>query len=306
MMNKILIVEDDPAIQEGLKEILLLEGYEVITTCDGREGVNIALKEKPDLLLLDINLPSLNGLEVTRRLREKSYNNPIIILTSKSEQIDKIIGLEMGADDYITKPFDTREVIARIRANIRQYHSPSLNGKIVEVDLNSYHRHLLTVLFSDIVDYSKKMNMDEENALKLLIEHNMIMRQTIPVFNGRIIEIIGDAILSTFESTIDAVECSIILQQRFVEFNNCRNEDDKIEIRIGIHLGDVIEFEKEIKGDTVNIAARIQQQCVPGKIYISQNVYDVVKNKVKSTFIHLGKYQLKNISDSISLYELSY
>ncbi len=303
-MFKILLVEDDPAILAGLKEILHLEGYEVISSDDGRRGMNLALTEKPHLLLLDLNLPSLNGLEITKRLREKSFHNPIIILTSNSNQIDKIIGLEMGADDYITKPFDTREVIARIRANIRKYKIEA-DESYIDKSMQKQHRHLQTIFFSDIVNYSGMMNKDEAGTLKLLEEHNLLMRETISFFNGRIVEIIGDAILATFESAVDSAECSLALVDKFKERNNQTNSENKIQLRIGIHIGDVIELGSEIKGDAVNIAARIQQQCLPGKIFISGNVFDVVRNKIKCRIEPLGKFRLKNIIEEIELFELS-
>ena len=107
-MNKILLVEDDPAILEGLIAILNEESYETITADDGEKGLALALKELPDLIVLDIMLPKMNGLEVLQTLRNREKSNvPIIMLTSKKEEIDRVMGLEFGADDYVTKPFST-------------------------------------------------------------------------------------------------------------------------------------------------------------------------------------------------------
>ena len=96
---RILIIEDDPAIQAGMKEMLALENYEVFVCSDGKEGLDTAMKENPDLILLDISLPSMSGFDVCRKLREKNFRNPIIMLTSRGEQGDKILGLELGAND---------------------------------------------------------------------------------------------------------------------------------------------------------------------------------------------------------------
>ena len=119
-MKKILIVEDDPAISRGLKDYLTTENFEVLQSQDGLEGLNTALNEQPNIVLLDVNLPSLNGFDICRKLREEKFVNPIIIITSSIEEIDEVVGLEIGADDYIKKPFILREVLARIRANLRQ------------------------------------------------------------------------------------------------------------------------------------------------------------------------------------------
>ena len=129
MNKKILIVEDDPAILLGLEDYLLAQSFDVIKADDGKTGYNLALTEKPDLILLDINLPSLDGIQVCRMLREHGFQNPIIMLTSRGEKIDKVVGLEVGADDYVTKPFDTRELLARIRTNLRRLESGE-QGKV--------------------------------------------------------------------------------------------------------------------------------------------------------------------------------
>ena len=160
-MNKILIIEDDPAILLGLEELFKTENYNVITSEDGVEGLQIAISQWPDLILLDINLPSLSGFDICRKLREQKYFNPIIMLTSRSEQLDKIVGLEAGADDYIIKPFDTREVLARVRTNLRRIERENkvLSSSTSE---NEPRRKLLSIMFSDMKEYSKKMHKDED------------------------------------------------------------------------------------------------------------------------------------------------
>jgi len=120
-MNKILLVEDDPAILEGLTAILNEESYETITADDGEKGLALALKESPDLIVLDIMLPKMNGLDLLQILRNREKRNvPVIMLTSRKEEIDRVMGLEFGADDYVTKPFSTRELLARIKAVLRR------------------------------------------------------------------------------------------------------------------------------------------------------------------------------------------
>ena len=117
--KKILIVDDEKPIVDLLVYNLQKEGYDTIEAYDGVEAVDKALTEKPDLILLDIMLPKQDGLTVCKKIKH-SYNVPILILTAKGEEIDKILGLELGADDYITKPFSVRELIARIKANLRK------------------------------------------------------------------------------------------------------------------------------------------------------------------------------------------
>ena len=120
MNEKILIIEDEEDLVKGLELNLVDEGYEVDYALNGKEGLEKALAEPPDLILLDIMMPGMDGLEVCRRLRENKMNVPILMLTAKGEEIDKVVGLEIGADDYITKPFSIRELLARLKAHLRR------------------------------------------------------------------------------------------------------------------------------------------------------------------------------------------
>ena len=120
MKEKILIIEDELDLVKGIKMNLVDEGYEVDYAITGKEGLEKGLKEKPDLILLDIMLPGIDGLEICKELRRNKVDIPILMLTAKGEEIDKIIGLEIGADDYISKPFSIRELLARIKAHLRR------------------------------------------------------------------------------------------------------------------------------------------------------------------------------------------
>lgn len=119
MGQTVLVVDDEQNIVNIIAFNLKKEGYEVLTAGDGEEAVKIVEKHQPDLILLDIMMPKMDGYEACRKIREK-YNIPIIMLTARAEELDKVLGLEMGADDYVTKPFGTRELIARVKANLRR------------------------------------------------------------------------------------------------------------------------------------------------------------------------------------------
>ena len=118
--KKVLIIEDEKNIVDILRFNLQRSGYEAIGAYDGEEGLRMAQEGTPDLILLDVMLPKMNGFDVCRRLREMGSNVPVIILTAREEESDKVLGLEIGADDYITKPFSIRELVARVGANIRR------------------------------------------------------------------------------------------------------------------------------------------------------------------------------------------
>ena len=119
MDKKILIVDDEKNIANIIAFNLKKEGYQVVMAGDGQEGVEKAFSENPDLILLDIMMPKMDGYEACKKIREKK-NTPIIMLTARAEEVDKVLGLELGADDYVTKPFGVRELMARIKANLRK------------------------------------------------------------------------------------------------------------------------------------------------------------------------------------------
>lgn len=119
-METILIVEDDPTMLRGLKDNFEFKGYKVITASDGEKGLEAALNARPDLILLDIMLPKINGYEICRLIREQKLDMPIIMLTAKGEESDIVLGLNLGADDYVTKPFSIKELLARAAAFLRR------------------------------------------------------------------------------------------------------------------------------------------------------------------------------------------
>ena len=166
---KILIVEDEPNMVAGLRDNFEFEGYKVITAGDGVEGLQKALDESPDLVVLDVMMPRMSGLEVCKQLRAKRATLPIIMLTARGQEVDKVVGLELGADDYVTKPFSIRELLARVKAILRRASTGPKNQEHhsfadVEVDL----RRCRVVKSGKLLDVSSK----EFELLKFFISHS--------------------------------------------------------------------------------------------------------------------------------------
>jgi DNA-binding response OmpR family regulator len=135
MPETILVVEDEPSLQETLAYNLQKQGYSVETSGNGREALETARRLKPDLLLLDIMLPGLDGVEVCKTLRREGFHSPVIMLTARDDEIDRVVGLEIGADDYVTKPFSMRELIARVKAQLRR--SETLREELERIKTNA-------------------------------------------------------------------------------------------------------------------------------------------------------------------------
>ncbi|MFQ5843999.1 MAG: response regulator transcription factor [Planctomycetota bacterium] len=141
MGGRILVIEDDRAIRLGLQKTLGFEGYEVLEAEDGERGLELAFSSRPDLIILDLMLPRLNGYEVCRTVRKHDPTTPILILSAKDLEIDKIMGLDLGADDYVTKPFSTRELTARVKAALRR-------SRAREAEEEAYERGEMKVDFA--------------------------------------------------------------------------------------------------------------------------------------------------------------
>lgn len=127
-MAKILIIEDEPNMVAGLRDNFEFEGYEVVAANNGVEGLERALDASPDLVLLDVMMPKMSGLDVCKQLKSKRPSMPIIMLTARGQEVDKVVGLELGADDYVTKPFSIRELLARVKAVLRRAPHGGSNG----------------------------------------------------------------------------------------------------------------------------------------------------------------------------------
>jgi len=167
-MARVLIIEDEPAMQAGLRDNLEVEGYDVEVAGDGRTGLEKMTEQEHDLVILDVMLPRLSGFDVLKQARAKGVKSPVIMLTAKGEEIDKVLGLELGADDYITKPFSLRELLARVKAVLRRAEGSGpavskLRIGAVDIDFGSYSavKNGTAVL----------MTPKEFDVLKFLCEH---------------------------------------------------------------------------------------------------------------------------------------
>lgn len=174
----VLVVEDDAAMREGLRDNLEVEGYQVLTASTVRRGKELALQERPDLILLDVMLPDGEGIGLCRQLRGQGLRQPILMLTARGEERDKVLGFEVGADDYVVKPFSLRELLARIQAHLRRAAESQRSDEPVCVGaaVVDFRRHLLT-RSGNVLEVSAK----EMELLRYLVEHRgeVLSRETL-------------------------------------------------------------------------------------------------------------------------------
>jgi len=166
-MPRILIIDDEPEMVRGLRDNLRFEGYHVLSATNGRDGLALALGDVPDLILLDVMMPHMSGWDVCRELRRKGLDTPVIMLTARGEEIDRVLGLELGADDYVTKPFSLRELLARVRAVLRR---PGPRQKFEEFAFGDVRLHL-RARQAFKAGKEVRLTRKEFDLLRYLIEH---------------------------------------------------------------------------------------------------------------------------------------
>ena len=169
-MKKILIIEDAPAIRMALEDDFTFEGYQVVTAATGPEGLEKAMDLDLDIILLDLMLPGLDGLEICKELRRRDIGTPIIMLTAKSQEIDKVLGLELGADDYITKPFSPFELRARVKALLRRSEIRNRQNTVETIRIGPFELDPLKYLFTKN-SQPVQLTTIEFALMKLLMRH---------------------------------------------------------------------------------------------------------------------------------------
>tara|TARA_Y100000590_G_scaffold461899_1_gene624615 strand:+ start:31112 stop:31813 length:702 start_codon:yes stop_codon:yes gene_type:complete len=165
MTQKILIIEDDKSVQQLIRMYLVNDGFEVIFSMDGKEGLDKALNDNPDLILLDLNLPKIDGIEICKKVRTNS-DIPIIMVTAKIEELDRLEGLENGADDYITKPFSPRELVARVKAVLRRVNTSGNKQVQISENIQSGDIYLNTA--------SRRVKIKEKNVTVTPTEYRLL------------------------------------------------------------------------------------------------------------------------------------
>ncbi len=167
-MLRILVVEDEPNMLKGLKDNLEFEGYEVDGADNGEDGLKNILEKNYDLIVLDVMMPKISGFDVCKKAREKGIKTPIILLTAKGEEVDKVLGLELGADDYVTKPFSLRELLARVKAILRRTDKSDVLNEVINIGRLEIHFASYNAFENDV---QVQMSHKEFELLKFLWEH---------------------------------------------------------------------------------------------------------------------------------------
>jgi class 3 adenylate cyclase len=290
----IVVVEDEAAQRQLLADYLAGQNFRV-SAVDGGAGLHRLIeREVPALVLLEVGLPGEDGFALARWLREKSSRVGIIMVTSAADTIDRVVGLETGADDYVTKPFAPRELLARVKSVLRR---GAADRDVAPA------RHIAAILAADVASYSRLVGADEEGTLAAIRTlRRELIDPKIAEHRGRIVKTTGDGILVEFASAIDAVRCAVAIQRAAAAAAGPL--DRRLQFRIGINVGDVLADGDDILGDSVNIAARLEGIAEPGGICLSAAAYEQVRGKLDIAVADMGEQELKNIARPLRTYRV--
>ena len=291
----IVVVEDEATQRQLLADYLTGQNFRVSAIDSGAALHRLVERDVPALVMLDVGLPGEDGFALARWLREKSGRVGIIMVTSAADTVDRVVGLETGADDYVTKPFEPRELLARVKSVLRR---GAPDREAVPA------RRIVAILAADVAGYSRLVGDDEEGTLaRLRTLRRELIDPEIAAHRGRLVHVAGDGLLIEFASTIDAVRCAVAVQ-RSMAATAAGPPEQRIQYRIGLHVGDVLADGGDILGDSVNIAARLEGIAEPGGICLSAAAYEQIRGKLEIAVADMGEQDLKNIARPLHTYRV--
>ena len=291
----IVVVEDEATQRQLLADYLAGQNFRVSAADGGAALRRLVEREAPALVLLDVHLPGEDGFALARWLREKSGRIGIIMVTSAADTVDRVVGLETGADDYVTKPFEPRELLARVKSVLRRG-MPEREAAPA--------RRSAAILAADVAGYSRLVGNDEEGTLaRLRALRRELIDPEIGAHRGRIVKTTGDGFLIEFASVVDAVRCAVAVQRRMAAAAD-EPAERRIQYRVGVNVGDVLADGDDILGDSVNIASRLEGIAEPGGICLSASAYEQIRGKLELAVADMGDEDLKNIARPLRTYRI--
>lgn len=291
----IVVVEDEAMQRQLLADYLAGQNFRISAVDSGAALHRLVERDTPWLVLLDVGLPGEDGFALARWLRAKSGRIGIIMVTAAGGTVDRVVGLETGADDYITKPFEPRELLARIKSVLRRGAADREAGPA---------RRIAAILAADVAGFSRLVGIDEEGTLtRLQALRRELIDPEIDAHRGRVVRLTGDGILIEFASVADAVRCAMTMQ-RAVAASSAEAPERRIRFRVGINVGDVLADGDDILGDSVNIAARLESIAEPGGICLSAAAYEQVRGRLELAVADMGEQHLKNIARPLRAYRV--
>jgi len=301
----VLLIDDDPEFRDSVARLLRTVGTETRQFSSVSDFFQAEPPDGPTCLVLDVRMPGRSGLHLQRELAAAKRELPIIFITAHADVPMTVQAMKGGAIEFLTKPFRDQDLLDAVEAGLARDRARRESDKSLRDGADATgarNRKLAAILHADVVDFSRLMGKDETGTHRALGELRCAVDPLIASHGGRIVSTAGDSLLADFSSVVDALNCAIEMQLAARAINDLLPPDRRLELRIGVNLGDVIVDGRDIFGDGVNIAARLQALARPGTVCISRSVYEQVRNKLDLNYHPLGSHRVKNIAEPIRAY----
>jgi class 3 adenylate cyclase len=301
----VLLIDDDPEFRDSVARLLRTVGMETRQFSSVSDFFQADPPDGPTCLVLDVRMPGRSGLRLQRELAAAKRELPIIFITAHADVPMTVQAMKGGAIEFLTKPFRDQDLLDAVEAGLARDRARRESDRSLRDSADAtgaQHRKLAAILHADVVGFSRLMGKDEAGTHRALGELRCAVDPLIASHGGRIVSTAGDSVLADFSSVVDALNCAIEMQLAARAINDLIPPDRRLELRIGVNLGDVIVDGRDIFGDGVNIAARLQALARPGTVCISHTVYEQVRNKLELNYHPLGSHRVKNIAEPIRAY----
>lgn len=321
-----VIADDEALMRAQLRERLreLWPDLDIAAEAkNGAEAVELVAAQRPDIVFLDIRMPAKTGIEAARDIARLEGALPDIVFVTAYDQ-HALDAFDQGAIDYVLKPAERARLsrtVERLRRRIEERRAApgpapandlrELLAKLADKlepqaapASGATQRRLAAILSADIVGYSRLMQADDGATHKGLLEVRALFAEHAAAWNGRIVNAVGDAVLAEFGSAVEAVQCAIEIQRDMSRRNSEVPEAKRMQLRIGVNLGDVLVDVHGLYGDGVNVAARLESLCQVGSVALSSHVYEQVRDRLKLQAADRGEHALKNIARPVRIFEI--
>ncbi|MEM7302700.1 MAG: response regulator [Pseudomonadota bacterium] len=303
-LAQLLIVDDDEDLRDTIADYFDVKGFSVLQASNGEEARKLLSQHHCDIALIDLHMPGENGHSLCKHIHNE-HGIPVIILTGDGDPFERVVGLEVGADDYISKPFELREVLARTRSVIRRSTAlPKPDGPqnpfqallAQSANAGNTERLLLTILFCDIAGSTELAEKFGDEAWgQLLQKFEKHINKTIEAAPGLPFKWLGDGVMAIFTTPGRALRAARAMHQDL--------DSDEIKLRVGVHCGECERNGSDVAGIGVHIAARVMSAANPGETIVTSTVKQVMTGS-QTEFTDAGSHTLKGIADPWHLFRV--
>ncbi len=301
-------MDDDQEVASALVDLLESHGCVAVPVHHAAQALAVLDVLPVDVVVSDVMMPGLNGLDILAAAKLRSPDIQVVLITGYGSRDIAAAASEGGAFAYLEKPLDLDRLVhtvqaARQRAAQLARAEPA-RGETGATRRPAVQRRLAALLNADIEGYSRLMHADEAGTVGRLTACRRLIATLVAQYQGRVVDAVGDNLLAEFASAVDAVQCGVAIQRQLAAEDAGRAREDRIVLRIGINVGDVLVDGGRLYGNAINVTARLQSLAEGGGICISGVVHEFVKAKLALTFEPLGAHTFKNIDEPVSVYRV--